>query len=123
MEGVFNAGGSLQYSVSEAGTLIYMPGAAGGDTPELGMVEEVDPWNFAPRIKIPVLMLNGRNDFSFPLKTGQLPRFYCLGTPEKDKSHLLYEGGHKIFNQKQVFRDMLDWLDRYLGPASTQSKR
>jgi eukaryotic-like serine/threonine-protein kinase len=29
VEGVFNAGGSLQYSVSEAGTLIYMPGAAG----------------------------------------------------------------------------------------------
>jgi eukaryotic-like serine/threonine-protein kinase len=97
--------------------------AAGGDIPDFRMVEEVDPYNFAPRVKVPVLMQNGKSDFSFPLETRQLPLFNLLGTPEKDKSHLLYEGGHEIFDQKKVFRDMLDWLDRYLGPASIQSKR
>jgi cephalosporin-C deacetylase-like acetyl esterase len=97
--------------------------AAGGDIPEFRMVKEVDPWNFASRIKIPVLMLNGKSDFSFPLETRQIPLFNILGTSEKDKSHLLYEGGHEIFDQKKVFRDMLDWLDRYLGPTNMQSKR
>ncbi len=97
--------------------------AAGGDIAALGACEEVDPYNFAPRVKVPVLMQNGKSDFSFPLETSQVPLFNLLGTPEKDKSHLLYEGGHEIFDQKKVFRDMLDWLDRYLGPTSMHSER
>lgn len=97
--------------------------AAGGDTPVFAPIEEVDPWNFAYRIKIPVLMQNGRSDFSFPLETSQIPLFNRLGTPEKDKSHLLYEGGHEIFDQKKVFMDMLDWLNRHLPRTKTQSDR
>ena len=46
----------------------------------------VDPWNFAPRFKVPVLMLNGRDDFSFPLEASQLPLLRQLGTPRKTKS-------------------------------------
>ena len=40
---------------------------------------EVDAWNFAPRVKIPVLMLNGKDDFRFPLETSQQPLFQALG--------------------------------------------
>jgi dienelactone hydrolase len=79
---------------------------------------EVDPWNFAPRVKIPVLMLNGRDDFVVPVETSQLPLFRLLGTPEKDKRHILYDGGHEDFTSRMDFiKEALDWLDRYLGPV------
>jgi Dienelactone hydrolase and related enzymes len=32
---------------------------------------EVDSWNFAPRVHVPVLMVNGRDDFAFPVDTNQ----------------------------------------------------
>ena len=34
---------------------------------------EVDPVNFAPRVKVPVLMLNGRYDYFYPTATSQEP--------------------------------------------------
>jgi len=36
---------------------------------------------------------------------------------EKDKRHLLYEGAHNIYSRLDLARDMLDWLDHYLGPV------
>ena len=36
---------------------------------------EADPVNFAPRVTMPVLMLNGRFDFFFPTETSQEPMF------------------------------------------------
>ena len=78
---------------------------------------EVDSLNFAPRVRIPVLMLNGRDDFLFPLESSQRPLFRLLGTPAKDKKHLLYAGGHNIIGQLDVMKDILDWLDHYLGPV------
>lgn len=80
---------------------------------------EVDPWNFAPRVKIPVLMLNGRDDYLFPVESSQKPLFRLLGTPENHKRHVLYEGAHGIYSELIVVKDMLDWLDRYLGPVAT----
>jgi predicted esterase len=78
---------------------------------------EVDGWNFAPRVKIPVLMLNGRDDFFFPVDASQLPLFRLLGTPEKDKKHVLYDGTHSVYTRLDLAKDMLEWLDRYLGPV------
>jgi alpha-beta hydrolase superfamily lysophospholipase len=78
---------------------------------------EVDSLNFASRVKIPVLMLNGRDDFLFPLESSQRPLFRLLGTPAKNKRHLLYAGGHNIIGQLDVMKDILDWLDHYLGPV------
>ena len=46
---------------------------------------EVDPVNYLPRIKIPVLMLNGKYDVTFPFETAVKPYFNLLGTPDKDK--------------------------------------
>ena len=45
------------------------------------------------------------------------PLFRLLGTPAKDKKHLLYAGGHNIIGQLDVMKDILDWLDHYLGPV------
>ena len=79
----------------------------------------VDPWNFAPRFKVPVLMLSGRDDFSFPLEASQLPLLRQLGTPEKDKKHVLFDGGHASpLTRLDMVKEALDWLDRYLGPVN-----
>ncbi|MGE5715199.1 MAG: SUMF1/EgtB/PvdO family nonheme iron enzyme, partial [Acidobacteriota bacterium] len=77
---------------------------------------EVDSLNFASRVRIPVLMLNGRYDNSFPVESSQLPLFRLLGTPEKDKKHLLYDSGHAP-PLKDYIHESLDWLDTYLGPV------
>jgi predicted esterase len=81
---------------------------------------EVDAWNFAPRVTIPVLMLNGRDDFIFPVEASQLPLFRLLGTREKDKKHVLYDGAHNVYARLDLAKDMLEWLDRYLGPVDLQ---
>jgi len=82
---------------------------------------EADTWNYASRVKVPVLMLNGHDDWLSPLETSQKPMFKELGTPEKDKRHIVYPGGHVDFmDRNEVIKEALDWLDHYLGPVRTQ---
>jgi tRNA A-37 threonylcarbamoyl transferase component Bud32/cephalosporin-C deacetylase-like acetyl esterase len=76
-----------------------------------------DPLDFAPRIKVPVLLLEGREDFAYPYSTSQLPLFHLLGTAEKDKEMVLRDGGHIVMFPPETYREILDWLDRYLGPV------
>jgi formylglycine-generating enzyme required for sulfatase activity/dienelactone hydrolase len=78
---------------------------------------ETDPVNFAPHVKQPVLMVNGRDDFDLPYATAQVPLFQALGTPAADKRHAVLEGGHIPPRPQDVFKEILDWLDRYLGPV------
>jgi formylglycine-generating enzyme required for sulfatase activity/dienelactone hydrolase len=80
---------------------------------------EADTFNFVPRIRIPVLMLSGRHDTTFPVEASQVPMFRLLGTPDKDKRHQLLEGSHGLLftARSGVIRETLDWLDRYLGPV------
>jgi eukaryotic-like serine/threonine-protein kinase len=80
---------------------------------------EVDAFHFAPRSRAPTLMVNGRDDFLFPLESSQIPLFRLLGAPEKDKRHFVVEGGHAPWNQ-EVIRETVAWLDRYLGPVKTR---
>ena len=46
---------------------------------------EVDELHYISRVRVPMLMLNGRYDFFFPYETSQLPYFELLGTPEAHK--------------------------------------
>jgi dienelactone hydrolase len=85
-----------------------------------GLPAEVDPLNFAPRVRAPVLMINGRYDFNAPLETNQRPLFRLLGSPEKDKKHVVFESGH-VPPWPDVVRETLDWLDHYLGPVATRA--
>jgi len=78
---------------------------------------EVDEINFAPRVKVPTLMVNGRYDHFFPLETSQNVMYRFLGTPEKDKRHAVLDGGH-IPPYDEVAKEILDWLDKYQGPVS-----
>jgi len=75
---------------------------------------EADPFNFAPHVTIPVLMLNGRYDQFFPLETSQNPLFQLLGTPPDRKRHVVYEAGHLV-PRTLTITETLDWFDRYLG--------
>jgi dienelactone hydrolase len=73
--------------------------------------------NFTPRIKIPILLLNGRYDTLFPLESNQKPYLMLFGTAEKDKHHKIYETGHSITTVNEWRKDELDFLDKYLGPV------
>jgi hypothetical protein len=79
---------------------------------------ESEPFNFLPRVKVPTLMINGRHDFYFQYETSQLPMFRWLGTSPEDKRHSVFESGHVPTERNEVIREILDWLDRYLGPVS-----
>jgi serine/threonine protein kinase/formylglycine-generating enzyme required for sulfatase activity/cephalosporin-C deacetylase-like acetyl esterase len=77
---------------------------------------EVDQVNFAPHVKAPVLMLNGRFDFIWPPSISQEPMFRLLGTPTEHKRRVVYDTGHDI-PRSEMIKETLDWLDRYLGPV------
>ena len=78
---------------------------------------EVDQINFITRVKIPVLMLNGKYDSLEPVASAQLPMFRMWGTPESEKRHVIYESnGHSVPRNESI-KETLDWLDKYLGPA------
>jgi dienelactone hydrolase len=79
---------------------------------------EIDPVNFAPRLKTPVLFLGGRYDYLTPVESAQKALFDRLGTPEASKKHVIFESGH-VPERIAVIREVLDWLDRTLGPVKT----
>jgi serine/threonine protein kinase/formylglycine-generating enzyme required for sulfatase activity/cephalosporin-C deacetylase-like acetyl esterase len=76
---------------------------------------EVDQINFAPHVRIPVLMINGRYDGALLVEKSQCPMFDLLGTPEKDKRHLLFNSGH--LPREHVNEESLKWFDLYFGPV------
>jgi eukaryotic-like serine/threonine-protein kinase len=93
-------------------TAIFLDGGYFLDQPPPGG----DQADFAPRMKKPVLMVNGRYDYTFSLELAQNPMFTMLGTPAKDKRHLVLDTPHDVTEQRpQLVRGVLDWLDRYLG--------
>jgi dienelactone hydrolase len=77
---------------------------------------EVEVVNYLPRVKVPVLMVNGAGDPFFPPETTQQPMFLALGTKLEDKRHVVAEGGH-FAPRALLIKETLGWLDRYLGPV------
>jgi hypothetical protein len=49
---------------------------------------EVDAINFVSWVKQPVMMLNGRYDFFFPVESTQQPFSSLLGPRKDDKKHI-----------------------------------
>ena len=93
-----------------------------GGLPTAGRPPEADPINFAPHITAPTLMLNGRDDFIFPLDTVARPLFSLLGAPADRKRHAVHEGGH-IPPLNELIRDVLGWFDQYLGTGRAAMTR
>lgn len=83
---------------------------------------EADPLNFAPRVRLPTLMLTGRDDFIRPVETHQVPLFRLLGVPDEEKRLARFDGGHMPSDMNAVIRESLAWLDRWLGPVETHQR-
>jgi eukaryotic-like serine/threonine-protein kinase len=82
-----------------------------------GSLAEADAINFLPHVKQPVLMLNGRYDFFYPLESSQQPFFRWIGSEKNQKRKLLYDSGHMV-PDNELTKELLNWLDEYLGPAN-----
>ena len=89
----------------------------GGGVGDIPHPPDYEPTNFAPRVRVPTLMVAGRQDFARPVETLQRPVFDLLGPPLDQKRLALIEGGH-IPRLQDIIREILDWLDRYLGPVA-----
>ena len=63
-------------------------------------------------------MLNGSYDYLFPVESHQDPLFQLLGTPAQQKKRVRYEAGHSPLPRGPVVREVVDWLDAYLGPVN-----
>jgi dienelactone hydrolase len=77
---------------------------------------EVDPLNYASRVRMPVLMLNGRYDLNVPFDTAARPLFELIGTPAPHKKLAIVESDHWV-PRNDLIRESLAWLDEYLGPV------
>ena len=87
-----------------------------GGLPGWRQVPEVDPLNFAPRVTVPTLIVNGRYDFPFPVESSQVPLFNAIGTNVRHKRHVVLESGHMV-PVNQAYAEIFAWLDRYFGPV------
>ena len=77
---------------------------------------EVQPANFMPRVKVPVLVVHGRDDFQVPIAgAGPLLRAsrHAAGAQESRSPR----GGHVPDDMHALYREVLDWFDKYLGPV------
>jgi dipeptidyl aminopeptidase/acylaminoacyl peptidase len=90
--------------------------ASGGLDPWARPRPEVDLPNYAPRVRLPVLMLNGRYDLAVPFEAASRPLYQLLGTRPPDKVLKVYECDHGI-PRTELVRESLAWLDKYLGPV------
>jgi serine/threonine protein kinase/dienelactone hydrolase len=72
--------------------------------------------NYVTRVKTPTLMLCGKYDTGLPYETSIKPMFDLLGTPDEHKELKLYDTDH-IPPRNEYIKEILAWLDRYLGPV------
>jgi eukaryotic-like serine/threonine-protein kinase len=78
---------------------------------------EAEALHFAPRVRVPSLMLNGRYDFFFPVDTSQRFMFQLIGTPEPNKRWVVYETSHTL-PRTAAMKETLAWLDKYFGSVT-----
>jgi formylglycine-generating enzyme required for sulfatase activity/predicted Ser/Thr protein kinase/dienelactone hydrolase len=96
-------------------TTILLDGGYFLEKPEPGG----DQADFAPRMKKPLLMVNGRYDYAFEVEIAQNPLFKMLGTPDADKKHVLLDTPHDVTEDREHLKAaVLDWLDKYMGRVS-----
>ena len=91
---------------------------AAGGFPLMESLPEVKEISFAPRVTVPVLMVNGRHDRVFPVETSQKPMFKFLGTPPDRKKYVVYDAGHVLVEARSQFAaEVLAWFDKHFGPV------
>ncbi len=75
---------------------------------------EVDPVNFLPRVRVFLIMLDGRHDYFFPVETSQKPFFEYLGTPKEHRRWVVYPEAHNVPRPSGA-RDWTTCISRYLS--------
>jgi pimeloyl-ACP methyl ester carboxylesterase len=72
--------------------------------------------SFWRRFSLPVLLLKGRFDLLSPVVRAE--RWIdTIGTPADDKRLVIYDANHWPMPRNQMIREVIDWLDHYLGPV------
>jgi formylglycine-generating enzyme required for sulfatase activity/dienelactone hydrolase len=89
----------------------------GGGARDTPLPPDIEPVNFAPRVRMPTLMVAGRQDFARPVEALQRPIFDLLGVPADQKRLTLIDGGH-IPRLQDIIREVLNWLDQQIGPVT-----
>jgi len=115
--GVLEVSGEMELLTLPLEPRIKVAVAHGTGLPMEKYPAEIDVINFVPRVRQPMLLLNGRYDSQNLLDTSVRPLFRLLGTPEKDKRLVLVDSGHSVVRAADRVRETLDWLDKYLGPV------
>ena len=96
-----------------------------GGLDDYGLLPEASPINYVARVRIPILMLNGKYDMEFPYETKAKPMFDLLGTPKDQKVQKLYNTDHYI-PRNELIKETLAWLALgadVRGPLATRSIR
>jgi hypothetical protein len=89
--------------------------AAGIDERIHPTLPEASNINFAPRLRAPKLMINGRLDEEHPWYARGLPAWNLMREP---KELVLVEGSGHTPPQSALVPAMVTWLDRVVGPVS-----
>ena len=88
-----------------------------GGLSQIKKYPEATESNYVSHVTIPVLMLNGKYDFTFPYESTVIPMIDLLGTPEQHKKLVTYETEHYV-PKSEITKETLNWLDRYFGPVN-----
>jgi formylglycine-generating enzyme required for sulfatase activity/dienelactone hydrolase len=93
-------------------TAILLDGGFYNEKPLMG-TDQVD---FAPRLKVPTLLISGRFDWIFLGKDALLR---MLGTPAADKKVVFFDTAHDVSEQRSdLVQNVLGWLDKYFGKVN-----
>lgn len=86
---------------------------------ETNVHDDINTIHYVRHVSQPVLQFNGRYDADFRYEEKAKPLFDGLGTPTADKRHVVEETGHFVPRALYIGHT-LDWLEKYLGPATSQ---
>jgi dienelactone hydrolase len=92
--------------------------AGGYDEPP--RLPETEPFQFAPYVKVPILMVNGRYDQTLPFESSQKPLCRDLGSADKQIRH--FESGHAPPLHKTI-EVVNEWLGEKLRRPATSPSR
>ena len=77
------------------------------------MLPGSDQADFAPRLKVPTLLITGNFDWIF---LGKSALMNLLGTPPADRKAVLFNTSHDVGEQRlDLIREVTSWLDQYFG--------
>ena len=90
---------------------------SGGLSPNIPQ-PEIEPVYYLPHNRTPVLLIAGRTDYLCPVESHQKPLIRLSAASPQDKRHVILNSGHDLSPFQDVIKEVIPWLDRYLGPVN-----